>query len=148
MASSLHDLPTDLMGAHHPLPFERFRPGMCYELRFNTQVIRRGLIMYDTTATVTFAFYPSHFSSKLVRGELPVGHSFYPAPKGEPEKTGTGRDPRWWIGGPAVYGHCGLVEIRGNPNTIREPNNTKWIALYGLSMLYMGERSIWPHKNG
>ena len=79
MASSLHDLPTDLMGAHHPLPFERFRPGMCYELRFNTQVIRRGLIMYDTTATVTFAFYPSHFSSKLVRGELPVGHSFYEA---------------------------------------------------------------------
>ena len=50
-------------------------------------------------------------------------------------KTGTERVPRWWIGGPTVYGHCGLVEIRGNPNTIREPNDK---LLFGENASLMG----------
>jgi len=29
-------------------------------------------------------------------------YSAVPAPRGGPEKTGTGRVPRWWIGGPTV----------------------------------------------
>jgi len=72
--SKLIDLPQSLAGTKHPFPVDKLHIGTTFQLRFNEQTIRRGVVLYDPSSTPSWVFYPGSFSTKIVRGELPCGH--------------------------------------------------------------------------
>jgi len=76
-SASILDLPQTLSGRCANVSFVDLKPGMCYEIVHNGIAIRRGIILHEPSSTSTFAFYPTQFTSKIVRGEVPTGHSFF-----------------------------------------------------------------------